>query len=307
MRCAANDPTVLPASGMDPQPWMGERLLGRPGGPNRPSRRAAALALAALLLGPRSVTAAEEKAPPAEGSGAGLPTATAGEVPAEIAPGGVQLGKQPETLLEFTIAGGWLMVPIALCSIVWLAFLAERLIVLRRRRVIPPEVVRAAETLGRTRPLDRDRFRILIEAHPSAAGSILRAALDRIGLPRPEIEHGVNTTAQREIYRLRRNLRLFAIVASVAPLLGLLGTVTGLIQSFREVAHQGLGSGSALAPGIYQALITTAGGLIVAIPSLMTYYWLQSRVDHFVHEMDNLVVDFVEAQRLPEGAASAAP
>jgi biopolymer transport protein ExbB len=101
---------------------------------------------------------------------------------------------------------------------------------------------------------------------------------------------------------MRRYLRLFAVVASVAPLLGLLGTVTGMVQAFRTVAEQGLGSGKYLAPGIYQALITTVAGLIVAIPALLTYYWLSARIENYVHAIDTLVVDFVEAHRLrPSG------
>ena len=96
---------------------------------------------------------------------------------------------------------------------------------------------------------------------------------------------------------MRRYIRVFAVIAAVAPLLGLLGTVTGMIQAFREVASSGLGSGQALAPGIYKALVTTAGGLVVAIPTLMTHYWMMSRVEGFVHRIDNLVVDFVEKFR----------
>jgi biopolymer transport protein ExbB len=197
------------------------------------------------------------------------------------------------------------MIPIGLCSVVWLAFLFERLLVLRRRKVIPRELATAVAGLRRSPGLDGERLSVLLEAHPSAASSVLRAALERLHLPRVEIEHAVNTVGQRELYALRRNLRLFAIVASVAPLLGLLGTVTGLIQAFREVAVMGLGSGSSLAPGIYQALITTAGGLLVAIPSLLTYYWLMARVDHFAHEIDNLVVDFVDEHHTVGPAAGA--
>ncbi len=271
------------------------------------------LALFLFTLALVSPAWSQEKAPiekpvaakaPAGKIPAEKPAETAGEKAAaeKEAPGsteaepepGVVTGKQPETLLEFTVAGGWLMIPIGLCSVVWLAFLFERLFVLRRRRVIPRELASAFAGLHRSPGLDRERLSVLLEAHPSAAATVLGAALDRIHLPRAEIEHAVNTVGQRELYALRRNLRLFAIVASVAPLMGLLGTVTGLIQSFREVAATGLGSGSSLAPGIYQALITTAGGLIVAIPSLLTYYWLMARVDHFAHEINNLVVDFVD-------------
>ncbi|MBI4604241.1 MAG: MotA/TolQ/ExbB proton channel family protein [Planctomycetes bacterium] len=219
-------------------------------------------------------------------------------------PAGGAARKQPETLLEFAAAGGPLMVPIAACSIAWVAFLVERLIQLRRRRAAPPELFRAIRDLCAARPVDRTKARAAIDSQPSAAATVLRAALERLDLGREEIERGVNNTAQREIFEMRRNVRVFAIVSSVAPLLGLLGTVTGLVQAFREVAISGLGSaGSALAPGIYEALITTVGGLFVAIPSLLTYYWFMARVDHYVHEIDKLVEDFVDACLLPEPRA----
>ncbi len=213
--------------------------------------------------------------------------------------------KHPETLLEYAVAGGWLMVPIGLCSIIWLAFLAERLIATRRGLVLPAALVKAVQGWCGGGSRDLGAARTLCEAHPSAAAAILKMAVDRIGEPMDELERGVNNVAQREIYSLRRNLRLFSIIASVAPLLGLLGTVTGMVQCFREVAEQGLGSGQNLAPGIYQALITTVGGLLVAIPSLLTYYWLSARVDQYVHQLDILVVDFVDACRFQKERTTA--
>jgi biopolymer transport protein ExbB len=244
-------------------------------------------ALACLL----AVRLAGAEPGPAGGEAAPVEPAAAAEV---------RTTKQPETLLEFAVAGGWLMIPITLSSIVWLAFLVERSIFLRKRRAIPAGLVQGIR--GLAKPLDRAGAEKVLDAHPSAAAAVLRAALDRLDLDRSEITHAVNDTAQREVYKLRKNLRVFAIVASVAPLLGLLGTVTGLIQCFREVATSGLGSGAALAPGIYEALITTAGGLFVAIPALLTYYWFMARVDGFVHEIDGLVVGFVDEHR-PKSAA----
>ncbi len=274
-------------------------------------RRSLALGVVVVCLAGLSSgwsPAQDNKQGVSNGSGAAAPDSStssaqgAGDLPPE-AGDHPRTQKQPETFLEFAVAGGPLMVPITLCSIVWVAFLVERLAVLQKRKAIPPGLFQAVRGLCEAKPLDRGKARAILDAHPSAAASVVRAALDRLNLSRDEIEKGVNTAAQREIYRLRRNLRVFAIVSSVAPLLGLLGTVTGLVQSFREVAISGLGSGAALAPGIYQALITTVGGLVVAIPALLTYYWLMARVDHYVHEMDNLVVDFVDSQHVPAPAA----
>jgi biopolymer transport protein ExbB len=186
--------------------------------------------------------------------------------------------------------------PLTLCSIFWLSFLVERLLFLRKPKVIPQELSVAFRSLVQEEPFDRGKALALLEEHPSSLAVVLRVALNHLNKGRDEIERSVNSTAQREIYLLRKNIRVFAVIASVAPLMGLLGTVLGLVQAFREVAISGLGSsGAALAPGIYQALITTVAGLVVAIPCLLTYYWLVARIDHCVHEMDNLVEDFVDA------------
>ena len=188
------------------------------------------------------------------------------------------------------------MVPIGICSLLWLTFLGERLIYLRPSRIVPAVFTRQIEELEPGK-LDADKVEALCEANPGSAARVIRTAVQHIGETREEIELAVNNTAQREIHLMRRYIRVFAVIAAVAPLLGLLGTVTGMIQAFREVASSGLGSGQALAPGIYKALVTTAGGLVVAIPTLMTHYWMMSRVEGFVHRIDNLVVDFVEKFR----------
>ena len=199
------------------------------------------------------------------------------------------LAKPPEVV-------HWLLAVVPICSLLWLTFLGERLIYLRPSRIVPAGFTRQIEELEPGK-LDRDGVDALCEANPSSAARVIRTAVEHIGETREEIELAVNNTAQREIHLMRRYIRVFAVIAAVAPLLGLLGTVTGMIQAFREVASSGLGSGQALAPGIYKALVTTAGGLVVAIPTLMTHYWMMSRVEAFVHRIDNLVVDFVEKFR----------
>ena len=188
------------------------------------------------------------------------------------------------------------MVPIGICSLLWLTFLGERLIYLRPSRIVPASFTRQIDALEPGQ-FDRAGVEALCAAHPGSAARVIRTAVEHIGETREEIELAVNNTAQREIHLMRRYIRVFAVIAAVAPLLGLLGTVTGMIQAFREVASSGLGSGQALAPGIYKALVTTAGGLVVAIPTLMTHYWMMSKVEGFVHRIDNLVVDFVEKFR----------
>ena len=235
---------------------------------------------------------------PAGGDAANEPAA-AGQ-PVAGADGDAAEDEHPESYLDFAFAGGWLMAPIGICSLLWLTFLGERLIYLRPSKIVPAGFTRQIDGLEPGK-LDAEKVDALCEANPSSAARVIRTAVQHIGETREEIELAVNNTAQREIHLMRRYIRVFAVIAAVAPLLGLLGTVTGMIQAFREVASSGLGSGQALAPGIYKALVTTAGGLVVAIPTLMTHYWMMSRVEGFVHRIDNLVVDFVEKFRSGKG------
>ena len=215
------------------------------------------------------------------------------------------VGDHPETYLEFAMSGGWLMLPIGICSLVWVTYLVERFLAVRRQRVMPAAFTESVALSLSATPLDLDEIRRLCAKHPCSAATILSVAVECVDAPRVELEEAVNHVAQREIHGLRRNLRLFAVIAAVAPLLGLLGTVTGMIRAFREVAIQGLGSGQALAPGIYQALVTTAGGLLVAIPALLTYHWFMGRVDQYVRELDDTVVEFVQTHRRQRGGAAA--
>ena len=244
------------------------------------------------------VLAQQNSGQPAGGNAANEPAATG--QPVAGADDDAAEDEHPESYLDFAFAGGWLMAPIGICSLLWLTFLGERLIYLRPSKIVPAGFTRQIDGLEPGK-LDAEKVDALCEANPSSAARVIRTAVQHIGETREEIELAVNNTAQREIHLMRRYIRVFAVIAAVAPLLGLLGTVTGMIQAFREVASSGLGSGQALAPGIYKALVTTAGGLVVAIPTLMTHYWMMSRVEGFVHRIDNLVVDFVEKFRSGKG------
>jgi biopolymer transport protein ExbB len=257
----------------------------------------------ALVLAAGSAAAFAQSAPgnpAASSSGTAAPeagTPAAGPPIAGDAAPAAESAKHPETYLEFAIAGGPLMVPIGILSVLLVAFLIERVVSTRRALVLPRPFAQGIAAMAAQRSVDRALAANLCAAHPSSAARILGAAVERLERPRPDVEHAVNTVAQREVFVLRRYTRLFAIIASVAPLLGLLGTVTGMVQAFREVAIQGLGSGQALAPGIYQALITTVAGLLVAIPALIVYHWLNARIENYVHAIDRLVVDLVDASQ----------
>lgn len=194
---------------------------------------------------------------------------------------------------ELAVKGGLLMIPIALCSLVALALIVERLLVLRRAKVIPPRFATEAAVV-----LDRSPAEALAFARSNASpiARIFEAALRRWNRPLSQVEKAVVEAGLRETAFLRRRLRGLAVIAAVAPLLGLLGTIFGMIRAFRTVAAsaEALGRTELLAAGIYEAMVTTAAGLLVAIPVLLAYHALAARIDRLVLEMDEACVELVE-------------
>lgn len=196
--------------------------------------------------------------------------------------------------------GGPVMWPIAGCSIALLVFVFERLISLRRARVIPkPFVTRILEQV-RDGNLGRDAGVKLCLENGSPVAEVFGGALKKWGRPAVEVEQAVIDAGERVTHDLRKYLRLFNGISQVAPLLGLLGTVLGMITSFNTiVAQNAMGRAELLAGGIGEALICTAGGLIVAIPALTAYLFFLSRVETLLVEIDGYaqqLVDMVSAE-----------
>ena len=213
-----------------------------------------------------------------------------------------------DTLYDITVSGGPLMWPIAFSSIVALAYIVERSIRLRDREL-------GSLAYGRT------IVDALVQGGPARAlaacgkelplGRILRTGLERAERPVLEREKAVEDAGARELKRLNARLRPLAIVSVLAPLLGFLGTVTGMIQAFLTIAlKQGLGRTELLAAGISQALVTTAAGLFVAIPAQVAYFWFRSRVERFARRTEDVYGELDEAltracaPRAPAEAAS---
>ncbi len=203
------------------------------------------------------------------------------------------------SLWDLIVRGGVLMAPIGLCSLLALAVIVERSVSLRRARIIPPGFLaktQAAFGAGRNVPAALELCRVT--AAPIAL--IFAAALKRLHEPEELLERHIEQAGEREVLKLRKFLRTLTVVASVAPLLGLLGTIFGMIKAFSTVASSGeaLGRTELLAGGIYEALITTAAGLIVAIPAIVGYHALAAKIERLVTEMDELTVEFVEWTRV---------
>ena len=204
---------------------------------------------------------------------------------------------------------GPLMYAILLCSFLLVAFLLERTVSLRRRRVIPkPFVTRFLQQL-REGQLDREQALDLCEENGSPVAQVFAGAVRKWGRPGVEVEQGVIDAGERVTNGLRQYLRVFYGVATVGPLLGLMGTVLGMIQTFNAIAaHDALGRAEMLAGGIAKALLNTAGGLAVAIPASIFYVFFVSRVDRLVIEIDKQaqeVVNVISAEDLQERKSGA--
>ncbi len=211
-------------------------------------------------------------------------------------------------LLQIFHDGGLLMYPIALCSFVMMVFFFERLIILRPGRVIPrPFVKRLIEQLEQQQ-IDRDEAIELCSRNPSPIAQIFAAALKRYGRPAVEVEQVVLDAGERVNNQLRKYMRLFSAISNVSPLLGLLGTVLGMIEAFNSIAgSNAIGKPEVLAGGISQALLTTAAGLLVAIPAYLAYMYFLGRTDRLVIEMDSYaqqVIDAISSEGLQENDTS---
>jgi biopolymer transport protein ExbB len=208
----------------------------------------------------------------------------------------------PTTVSKMFRVGGVAMYPIVLCSIVMVAFAIERMVVLRRRRVIPRDFVkRFLEHLERGE-LDQAEALKLCEENGSPIAEVFEHGVRKWGKPAVEVEQAIIDGGERQVSQLRRHLRILNSISTVSPLLGLLGTTIGMITCFNEVASSSaMGKSEKLAGGIGEALISTASGLIVAIPAIVLYSFFAARVDDLVMEMDALaqkVVNLISADGL---------
>jgi len=191
-------------------------------------------------------------------------------------------------VLEILLAGGWAMLPILLCSAVALAIILERFWSLRRATVIPPNLGGEVREWARTRKLDPDHIEVLRKNSP--LGELLAAALSVRQRPREIMKERVEDTGRHVVHRLERFLNTLGTIALISPLLGLLGTVFGLIEMFFAVMVSGVGDPLKMAGGIGQALVCTATGLCVAIPAYFFHRYFRGLVGDYVVSMEQQVI-----------------
>ena len=187
-------------------------------------------------------------------------------------------------MLELVQSGGWLMVPILLCSVAAMAIIVERLWSLQRERVVPADLAARAWEWVRTGTLTEERIQALREGSPF--GRILAAVLASRHLDREMMKEYIEEVGRHVAHELDRYLGALGTIAAISPLLGLLGTVIGMIKVFAVITAQGVGEPRVLAGGISEALVTTAAGLTVAIPSLLFHRVLRGRVEELVVTME---------------------
>lgn len=197
------------------------------------------------------------------------------------------------TVLELLVAGGWLMVLIVLCSIIVLAICIERLYTLNPKKIAPPHLLATIWKQLKAGEMDAPRLRTLKQSSP--LGRIVAAGLGNAYHGRDVMKESIQEAAAHVVHDLERYLNTLGTIAAVAPLLGLLGTVVGMIKVFAEIMTQGTGNASALAGGISEALITTAAGLTVAIPALVMHRYFVGRIDGIVVELEQETIKLVDA------------
>ncbi len=205
-------------------------------------------------------------------------------------------------MLELIATGGWLMLPILACSVLAMAIIGERLWTLQSHRIVPRHLVARSWSLVRDRRMDSDEILRLREDSP--LGRVLAAGLVNLHHSREIMMEAVEDAGRHEAHGLERFLNTLGTIAAITPLLGLLGTVIGMIKVFGAITTEGVGNAPALAGGISEALITTAAGLTVAIPALIAYRYFSGLVDKYVIAMEQDALKLVEAvqgQRVPPG------
>jgi biopolymer transport protein ExbB len=201
---------------------------------------------------------------------------------------------------EIVRAGGPFMVPIIICSIAAVGILLERLWTLQRKRVLPQELIKRISQLAETNQVNAKVIEALEKNSP--LGRVLAAALANRDRGRAIMMERVQDTGRHVVHELERFLNSLGTIASISPLLGLLGTVAGIINAFNAVMMGGMGDPRALAGGISEALITTAGGLAVAIPSFIAYRYLRGKVERIVIDMEKIAVTFADSLGAAEPA-----
>ena len=205
---------------------------------------------------------------------------------------------------EMILAGRYMMIPIGLASLVGMAVLIERIYVLRQGRIIVPEIAEVVMTLSASQ--DLSVAYAICERRPGPFANLVKVGLDHANNDWTVIRDVLEEAGRQEATRLTWRLGVLETVAAVSPLLGLLGTVIGMMRVFATISAAGLGNPETLSSGISEAMVTTAAGLIIGIPALVAYNWLNGRADRIIFDLEyysSKVLDTLRRRQIAKQAA----
>ena len=211
----------------------------------------------------------------------------------------------PETVstLDILIQGGWVMLPIILLSLVTIYLFVERLLTLRKASSDPATIMDRIRDYVRSGNIDGAQA--FCDAQDKPITRILKYGLERLGRPISEIQDAVNAAGKHEAFELESRTDVLASIAGIAPMLGFLGTVTGMIDAFQRIQNlQGNVNPSVLAGGIWEALLTTAAGLVVGILAFFFYNFLLERIRRHVNDMERSATEFIDLLQTPAPASA---
>lgn len=207
-------------------------------------------------------------------------------------------GQDSLSLFSLLIKGGYMMIPIFILSIVAIYIFFERMMTIRRASQSPEGFMDKIKRMVANG--DINGARMICAQSDTPIGKMIEKGVSRIGSPLKNIEVSIENVGKIEIYKLERNLSLLATISGAAPMIGFLGTVTGMIRAFISIAQEeGAVSPKLLSSGIYEAMITTAAGLVVGIVAYLGYNYLVTRVQKIVHNMEYTSIDFIDLLQEP--------
>ncbi len=193
---------------------------------------------------------------------------------------------------QWFMDGGPVMWPILVCSIAALSIFLEKLYSLRREKVAPPSFLKTLQELISHKKISEAKA--ICQQNASPLANILHAGVSLHGKKRERVKENIEEAGKKEALQLNRNIGALATIAHISPLLGLLGTVTGMLRVFHVITTQGVGNAQSLAGGIAEALITTIAGLIVAIPTVVAYRYLTSKVKTYLTEIEEHALQIMD-------------
>lgn len=208
-------------------------------------------------------------------------------------------GQETLSIMDLLLKGGYMLIPILILSLVAVYIFVERILTIRKASQTPSQFIDNIKKLV----LDGDisGATLLCTQTKTPISKMIEKGIARIGNPLKNIEVSIENVGKIEIYKLEKNLSLLATISGAAPMLGFLGTVTGMIQAFMAIAQEeGSVSPKLLSEGIYEAMITTAAGLIVGIVAYLSYNYLVTRVQKLIHKMEYNSIDFIDLLQEPK-------